>query len=201
MRILSARRISVPTRQDGGSLWSTFVEAVQTPAGLARSWKPCGLRPFPWKACGLRSAHRRRSGAFRPRPPGPHPFHGAPGRTGPAGLPTGFPPPRPLAGDRFAFSTRSADGGHQRQQGCLGNPLKFSSPPTAPQRLTSCTSLFHELPLLVVQENGGRCTGKKRSPPPMVPRSTGDDERGLARCWWELNCSGRPSERVRIHAE
>ena len=128
-------------------------------AARARWWKARGLRPFPWKACGLRCAHRRRSGAFRPLPACPHPFHGAAGRTGPAGLPTGFPPPRPAAGDRSAFSTRPADECHQhQQQNCQEKNLKTPAPLAAPQRLMSYASLFHELPLLVVQENGGRCT-------------------------------------------
>jgi len=42
-------------------------------------------------------------------------------------------------------------------EGGFGNPLKILSPPAAPQRLTSCTSLTHELPLLVVKEKAGRC--------------------------------------------
>jgi len=108
--------------------------ALVVPAGLARAWKACGLRPFPWKACGLRFAHRRRSGAFRPLPACPHPFHGAPGRTGPAGLPTGFPHPRPSAGDRCAFSTRPATGltdnrQHQRGGGFGRAPPSLPPPP------------------------------------------------------------------------
>ncbi len=115
-------------------LWILLALAV--PAGLARPWKACGLRPFPWKACGLRFAHRRWSGAFRPLPACPHPFHGAPGRTGPAGLPTGFPRPRPSAGDRFAFSTRPAAGltDHQQHRGGGFGRAPPSLPPPLPTK-------------------------------------------------------------------
>jgi hypothetical protein len=106
------------------------VGAVWNPADLARGREGCGLRPFPWKACGLRGAHRLRPGDGAPGLACPHPFHGAPGRTGPAGLPTVFPPPRPLAGDRCAFSTRPAGGRGQQQPfdaGGLGR-----APPSLP---------------------------------------------------------------------
>jgi hypothetical protein len=79
-------------RTRGGLEWTAQSQCADPPAtARARPWNACGLRPFPWKACGLRFAHRRRSAAFRLLPACPHPFHGAPGRTGPAGLPTSVP--------------------------------------------------------------------------------------------------------------
>ena len=111
------------------AFWIMMILGV--PAGLARALKACGLRPFPWKACGLRFAHRRRSGAFRPLPACPHPFHGAPGRTGPAGLPTSFQRPRPSAGDRFAFSTRPASKLKDHQQQLRGGGFG-RAPPSLP---------------------------------------------------------------------
>jgi hypothetical protein len=110
--------------------------ALAVPAGFARAWKACGLPPFPWKACGLRFAHRRRSGAFRLLPACPHSFHGAPGCTGPAGLPTSFPYPRPLAGDRFAFSTKPAarlTANQQQHHGDGFGRAPPSLPPPAPR--------------------------------------------------------------------
>jgi len=99
--------------------------ALVVPAGLARALK----------ACGLRFAHRRRSGAFRPLPACPHPFHGARGRTGPAGLPTGFPRPRPSAGDRFAFSTRPAQKLKDHQQQLRGGGFGRAPPSLPPATL------------------------------------------------------------------
>ena len=133
--------------------------ALAVPAGLARAWKACGLRPFPWTACGLRFAHRRRSGAFRPLPACPHPFHGAPGRTGPAGLPTGFPHPRPSAGDRFAFSTRPAAGlidNQQQHRDCgFGR-----APPSLPQRPLR-NAYWNELTESSLRNSLSRCQGQR----------------------------------------
>ena len=152
-------------------LWTLM--ALLVPAGLARAWKACGLRPFPWKACGLRFAHRRRSGAFRPLPACPHPFHGAPGRTGPAGLPTSVPHPRPSAGDRYAFSTRPAAGGDQhQQQGYLGSRSRTPWPPAASQRLTSQRNLWYELIVLFASPVFDRSPvggGFGRAPPSLPP--------------------------------
>ena len=103
-----------------GRNWNCFScctrtgQLVDSTAGRARAWKACGLRPFPCKARGLRFAHRRKGGKGRPLSACPQPFHGAPGRTGPAGLPTPFPHPRAAPGDRCAFSTRPTADDHQQ---------------------------------------------------------------------------------------
>ena len=162
-----------------GRNWNCFScctrteQLVDITAGRARTWKGCGLRPFPCKARGLRFAHRRKGGKERPLSACPQPFHGAPGRTGPAGLPTPFPHPRPLAGDRYAFSTRPAAERDQHQQpGSLGPAFKIPLPPAASQRLTSRTSLANELivfrtsPIFDRSPVGG---GFGRAPPSLPP--------------------------------
>lgn len=112
--------------------------AVLVPADRARAWKAYGLRPFPWKGRGLRFAHRRKGGKRRPHSACPQPFHGAPGRTGPAGLPTRFPHPRPSAGECSVFSSGPASGRDQhQQQEFLKRLLKIPPLMAAMQRISS----------------------------------------------------------------
>jgi hypothetical protein len=147
--------------------------ADSSPADRARAWNACGLRPFPCKACGLRYAHRRKGGKKSPHSACPHPFHGAPGRTGPAGLPTSLPHPRPSAGDRYAFSTRPAAAKEQHQQRAyLGTMFKIQPPPAASQRLTPRTSRVDELDVFWVGANFDRSPlggGFGRAPPYLLP--------------------------------
>ena len=162
-----------------GRNWNCFScctrtgQLVDSTAGRARAWKACGLRPFPCKARGLRFAHRRKGGKGRPLSACPQPFHGAPGRTGPAGLPTRLPHPRPLAGDRYAFSTRPAGEWDQhQQQAWLGLRFEVLTPPAALQRLTSRATLANELIVFWASPTFDRSPvggGFGRAPPSLPP--------------------------------
>ena len=100
----AASLISGLTDSRRAGIHRTIPTRRPTSTALARPWTPvdCARSHGKHVDCATRTG----AGRVRPLPACPHPFHGAPGRTGPAGLPTGFPCPRALPGERSAFPTR-----------------------------------------------------------------------------------------------